>query len=440
MKNKKILLLLCVSFILVGCNRNSSSVSSIISNTTSENVTLSSNSSGNTSSISNSYLSESSVSTTSSNEINNTSSEEDLSSTSEEKILSDLEVIKECARGLKSSVNDLGVAESNVKVSLDLKILSVFDMITTKNGMGNRYKLLMSDGNGFIYVKTNADVYQKAKSRIGQTLNIQGTVSLYCDLEEITHDGTFTLGSKSIPDPEFKKVSLEEAYAYTDEITLNGKGCNGGTLVQVECKYLGKMDDTNGLFFDGEYIINVHGDSKFLNSLKIGSSYNLNGALNVFNFRPGLQYYSSSSSEKEFSSIDVSKLELMDDSAYSIKYEVDKLSKYPEYSNMFKKLRKIEGYVNYYVKDSKYYTVFDKEYKEDYYNAYTNAMNAKALFFKNESMVNLSSEIGLSKNPLHEHYVSGNKVSIVVAPYLWNTNKYWQVYALENSITIIDAQ
>ena len=67
-------------------------------------------------------------------------------------------------------------------------------------------------------------------------------------------------------------------------------------------------------------------------------------------------------------------------------------------------------------------------------------MNAKALFFKNESMVNLSSEIGLSKNPLHEHYVSGNKVSIVVAPYLWNTNKYWQVYALENSITIIDAQ
>ena len=70
MKNKKILLLLCVSFILVGCNRNSSSVSSIISNTNSENVTLSSNSSGNTPSISSSYLSESSVNTTSSNEIN----------------------------------------------------------------------------------------------------------------------------------------------------------------------------------------------------------------------------------------------------------------------------------------------------------------------------------------------------------------------------------
>lgn len=434
--NKRKLLLLCIPFLLIGCKKQPITSSSY-SSSSSNNTVVSSESSNEDTSISISNGVDSSSSEKESS-ISSSEKESSISSSEKEEILSDLGNIKERARSLKNNVNDLGVAESNVKVIIDLKLLATFDMITSKNGMGNRYKLLMTDGNDYIYVKTDSTVYQKVKGRIGVVLNIEGTVSLYCGVEEITHNGTFNAITKEIMDPTFEAISLEDAYSYTDDMTLNCKGCNGGKLVQIECKYLGKMDDTNGLFYDGEYIINVHGDSKYLNSLNIGNSYLINGALNVFNFRPGLQYYSSTSSSKIFDDIDASKLEIMDDSAYNIKYEVDKLAKYPAYSNMFKKLRRIEGYVNYYLKDGKYYTVFDKEYKEDCYTAYTNAVSAKALFFKNESMVNISSDIGLTKNPLNEHYVSGNKVSIVVAPYLWNTNKYWQVYALENNITVIE--
>lgn len=439
MKKNIKLLLLCSALLFTGCSRNvNSSNSSIHNSSISSESSVSSeivSSNEDVVSSSNVISSEESISSENVSSENSTNVE----SSSEEIKLSSLSTIKEKARELSNKVNNLGVAESDIKVKIDLKLLAYFDMITTKTGMGDRYKLLMTDGSDYIYVKTSFEVYDKAKNRVGETLTIEGTVSLYCGIEEITHNNVFSLNeNKVITDPSFNRISLEELYDFTDNMKLNNKGCNGGKIASIECKYLGRMDDSVGLFYDGVNIVNVHGNPKILNNLVSGNSYILNGAINVYSFRPGFQYYSHESSTKTFAPIDASSLEVIDESIYNIKYEVDKNPSYPNYSNTFKKLRRFEGYPNYYIKSGKYYCVLEKDFKEDVYSAYTNAAQAKTLFLKNENMVGISKDLGFSYNPLHTHYENGEKVSLVVAPYVWNTNKYWQVYALENTIKVID--
>ena len=74
-------------------------------------------------------------------------------------------------------------------------------------------------------------------------------------------------------------------------------------------------------------------------------------------------------------------------------------------------------------------------YKENYYNAYTNARDGKAIFFVNENYQKLIST-NTQYCPVYEHIELGSKLRVVVFPYLWNTQKYPQVYCY--SFEILD--
>ena len=98
-------------------------------------------------------------------------------------------------------------------------------------------------------------------------------------------------------------------------------------------------------------------------------------------------------------------------------------------------LRIYKGYANVYQKDYKYNVVLNDKYNKGVgYDTYTSAKNDKALFIKNESCVGLTD---FTFCPFNECVLENVYIEVVVAPYLWNTNKYWQVYVLENSISLI---
>ena len=67
--------------------------------------------------------------------------------------------IKEKAKEYKGLENSVGVYESNYSVEIELKLLACLDAITTKTGYGDRYKILMSDGTDYIYLKTKQENY-----------------------------------------------------------------------------------------------------------------------------------------------------------------------------------------------------------------------------------------------------------------------------------------
>ena len=209
---------------------------------------------------------------------------------------------------------------------------------------------------------------------------------------------------------------------------LNCKGIAFSKIVAVEVTCLAKdINNTNLYFGANDRIINVHGNDKVTNKFTVGTSYLLYGALNMHNFRPGLEYVDAIRLDKniEFNYDDVSIMNAA--SFYNYKYETDKDASYPSYSKLFEKPYKIEGYANKYFKDNKEYVVFEDTYKDNYYSTYQNALNAKAVFFVNENYTGLYGS-STKHCPLYDYIDEGTKLEIIVFPYLWNTQKYPQVY------------
>ncbi len=421
MKKSHLLLTLIIPLLFSSCSRNNSS--SVENVSTSEKISNVENSISSSSlTTSNDIFISSSISSSSEESSSTSSSEETPALT----LLS--EIITE-ANKLKTSVNELGVAESNIKANINLKLLSVTDVITSKALTGNRYKLLMTNGEQYIYVKVNDRVYSSMKTRVGLSFNVQGTLSYYCGHPEITcsldrlEEVNLDVDESNL----FVSKTLDEVYNLIDNMEVNNKGCNGGELVKVKLKLLAKLNTNVGVFHNGDKIISIHGNDKFMNSMNVNNVYEIKGAITMHNFKPGIEFIDYSSVNENIYNIDYLALDKMDADIYKITYEVDKNKTYPNYTNTFKHLYVVEGYINYYQKDSSYYAVIDYEYKENIYSTYQNALNAKALFISNEASVKLKSEQDLIHDPLYPYYNEKKKVSIVVIPYLLNTNHYWQV-------------
>ena len=71
--------------------------------------------------------------------------------------------IKEKAKEFVGKENSVGVYESDIEVNIKLKLLSTLDAITSKTGYGDRYKILMTDGEDYIYLKTTYQNYDYLK-------------------------------------------------------------------------------------------------------------------------------------------------------------------------------------------------------------------------------------------------------------------------------------
>ena len=120
---------------------------------------------------------------------------------------------------------------------------------------------------------------------------------------------------------------------------------------------------------------------------------------------------------------------------YAYTYETDEETTYPNYSKLFENPYIVEGYVNSYLKDGKEYIVLEDNYNENYYSTYQNAKDAKSIFFVNENYIKITSS-NSQFCPIYEHLELGSKLKVVVFPYLWNTQKYPQVYCY--SFNVID--
>lgn len=361
------------------------------------------------------------------------SSSNDSTSESNENAVT-IKKIKEQAQSFLGKENSVGVYESNIIVEIELKLISCLDAITTKQGYGNRYKILMSDGEDYIYVKTTDKNYEYLKQYVNDqgVYLVKGNISLYNKEVEITTKEKPTyLSSKNI-EINYEKIAklktLEETYDLMESLKLNCKGIAFSQIVKVEVKCLAKdINNTNVYFGNGNKIVNVHGNDKVTNKFVVGNSYLLYGSLNVHNFRPGLEYVYSSSLDKDIEFF-IDNLEVKKASEfYNYTYETDKYDSYPNYSKLFETPYVIEGYVNSYIKDGKEYIVLEDKYNENYYSTYQNARSAKSVFFVNENYIKLTAS-NSKYCPIYEHLEKGTKLKVVVFPYLWNSQKYPQVY------------
>lgn len=456
-KNIKIILL---SLLLAGCNLNiidsssnnkSSSTNSVnkvestpFSNVNEESSKISNISSSRDSSTSSkvsslSTLTSSTISSNSSLEessssSSNSSSSLSSSSSSENKETLTISSIKEEAKKYKGLENSVGVYESNYYVEIDLTLIACLDAITTKSGYGDRYKILMSDGNDYIYIKTKQENYTYLKNYVEDrgVYTVKGYISLYNNEVELTVSEKPTYLSNKTIDINYEtlaaKDTLENIYNEMYDLKLNCKGIAFSKIVAIDVVCLAKdINNTNLYFGNGSRIINVHGSDKVTNKFVVGSSYTLYGALNMHNFRPGLEYVHSVKldSKIEFNTDDAKEIKAED--FYKYKYETDKDASYPNYSKLFEYPYVIKGYANSYTKDNKEYVVFEDKYNTNYYSTYQNAMNAKAVFFVNENYIKLTAS-NSKYCPMYEHIDAGTNLETIIFPYLWNTQKYPQVY------------
>ena len=410
---------------------NSTSISSLTSSNTS--ITASSSLSSSSSSNKDSSTS-SSISSSSSSNLSSSSSSTSSSSSSKVENKITISFVKEEAKKYKGLENSVGVYESNYYVEIDLALIACLDAITTKTGYGDRYKILMSDGNDYIYIKTKQENYTYLKNYVEDrgVYTVKGYISLYNNEVELTVSEKPTYLSNKTIDINYEslaaKDTLENIYNEMYGLKLNCKGIAFSKIVAIDVVCLAKdINNTNLYFGNGSRIINVHGSDKVTNKFVVGSSYTLYGALNMHNFRPGLEYVHSVKldSNIEFN-VDTAK-EMKAEDFYKYKYETDKDASYPNYSKLFEYPYIIKGYANSYTKDNKEYVVFEDKYNTNYYSTYQNAMNAKAVFFVNENYIKLTA----SNNkycPMYEHIDVGTNLETIVFPYLWNTQKYPQVY------------
>ena len=417
-KSALFILLICL---LMSCNGNNTIYNEM--STSSKNTTISTNEITTPFTTSNS-----SAFDTTAND--NTSSLTSVIQTS----LKTIKDIKEKAKEFVGKENSVGVYESDIEVNIKLKLLSTLDAITSKTGYGDRYKILMTDGVDYIYLKTTYQNYDYLKKYVVDqgVYNVKGNISLYNDEVEISVVEKPIYLASEIIDVNYeqlaKELTLEEIYAYSASLKLNCKGVSFSKIVKVNVKCLAKdINNENMYFGEGNYIINVHGHDKVTNKFTVGSSYTLFGAVQMYNFRPGLEYVSALACEE----IDVNFDNVESKTAsefYKYQYETDEDATYPNYSSLFYHPYKITGYVNSYLKDNKEYIVLEDKYNENYYSTYQNARSAKAVFFVNENYVKLTSA-NSKYCPLYEHLLLGTKLEVVVFPYLWNTNDYPQVYS-----------
>lgn len=430
---KKLILILPILISIIGCNNNN--ITSAISNEIKSEII--SNEINNNLSLDSSSINQSSIVFEESSSLNNesilnSSIVSDSEIKQEEKITS-IKQIKEIAKEYTTLKNNVGVYESNINVELDLKLLACLDAITTKKGYGNKHKLLMSDGTNYIYVKTTESNYNYLKDYVNDqsTYKVSGNISLYNDEVEITNSIKPTyLPNKqiNINYENIEEKSLPQIYNDLYSLTLNCKGVAFSKIIKTKVKCIAKdINNSNMYFANNDKIIMVHGHDKVTNKFTAGSSYLLYGALSMYNFRPSLEYvYSSALQENiNFDTSSLTKKTAAD--FYNYKYEVDKDANYPNYSKLFETPYIIDGYPNIYLKDNKEYMVFEDNYTANIYETYQQALNKKAVFIVNENYVKLTQ----SNNkycPLYEYLSETSKVQIIVFPYLWNTNKYPQVY------------
>ena len=359
--------------------------------------------------------------------------------------------------GANTLCNKIAVSTSDVnkqgedKVSFKGRLFFAEDCGTTSSKNGylstNQYKCFFFDNEDWIYVGVSSTMYaqlSKYEFKDNEYVEIKGTTNKYLGQNEIIADSYTWLGNNSGLSYSFASLASAKSFPENtiDEILtkakasrLNIKGTNyTDNIVHFKAKYVQKVENAVALFASGSSYIYVHGTSKLNNGFTLGNSYDIYGAINMFIYRPQIEFlYSNVLSEPVTVSGSASE-SLSGTNLYKVSYTKDTTNHSANYENVFGKMYSFEGYVQYYIKGGYYYTCLSDTNKN--YSTYTAAITGKALFINNTSEEKISSESDLTHSLLGSYY--NQKVTINYTPYLLNTNYYWQVQIFTESISIVE--
>ncbi|MCQ2742370.1 MAG: hypothetical protein MJ239_03630 [Bacilli bacterium] len=338
----------------------------------------------------------------------------------------------------------MGMIFSTTRVSFDARVYFYGTSICTKSGTGNPYWAFAVNETGYIYAAISDKDYATAKDYAGldnQYFHIEGTLSLCYGTPQIQVDAwdfieerTFNVFNSTLDKYVGELQTLENIYDSAKASRINSKGVYYGSLTRFEGVFVAKMDNSVLLFSDGLKTVKLHGSSKISNSFTLGSTYQVYGVPSMYQYCPGFEYVSNSKIEKEIAIPEATKTTTAA-STYNWKYQNDTTKHQTSYENLFGDLYTFTGYVSCYMKNSSYYFVLTDELRDLPFTSYTEAINGKALFVKNETENNLYTEQEMLHSFLADHYMNDQKITLTFSPYLWNTQKYFQAYFLPESIT-----
>lgn len=404
----------------------------------------SSNSSNGSSSSTSSSSSESSSSSSESSSSSSSSSSETRDP------ITNIAEMRDLGLSYASLVNDRGVYTSDVKAKFTAQILINHDAWTTEGGYTSRYKVLVANETGRIFVALRKTDYDKFVDYFEkqQVYSFEGYIGIYDNEPEIvvgandevkylsgvTLDYNLDLFTETVSD-------IATAYTRIKNLKVNTKGTGASSqIVQLTLRYVAKLENSNALFTDGQNMLHVHGHDKINGALSENSTYLVRGILAIFHFKAEILLIDTKFTSDivtvnyEDIATDISAADV-----YKLKYNED----HPEYSynydyaESFTKLYRFEGYVGDYEKDNALNIVFEDTAKNPY-ATYQGARDAKALFANNKSCETLYTESDFLNCPFIEFWEDKKedkvKVEFYFVAYLLNTQGYWQVNALEDTI------
>ena len=448
---KKIIPLLCL-FLLASCaSETSSSLSSDSFGEEASSSALSTEEIENPPSSSDNHLSsDETVSSEQTSSFDSASKEDpssEIGSSQDPLVLkgSIASILKEAKTALEGSLpNDKGYVFTDIPVDLTGRVYFYGDMVTTQAGSGNQYSAFAVDETGYLYCDIDLATYSGNPKKYAGTENqyfrIQGTLSSFKGTPHVQvrsfdfiQNPTMSIGVDDIQNLSSSIQNMGDVYSYIADMPINLKGCGFGDIASFTGKYIAEMDDSVLLFSDGTHLMKVHGNNKISNSFTLNQVYTVYGVMDEYRFAPGMEYLEKVASEETIEDI-ASATSVTCASTYSWNYKNDTDAHQSNYEGLFGKTYSVTGYVNAYTKnEKKYFVLTDAAYDADF-NAYVNAVSAKALFFKNDTENSLYKKADFDSSLLYPYYTSKERVTLQFAPYLWNTSKYFQGYILPGSL------
>lgn len=362
--------------------------------------------------------------------------------------------IREIALSFTDKVNAQKVYTSDLKATFTAQLLTIHDAWTTQAGYTNRYKLLVANETGSIFVVLSNAGYDYVSKYIADqsVYTFSGLIGIYNgEPEVVMSEGskpiylegtTLTYNLESLSTPV---GSIIDAYQTIKNLPVNTKGTGASAqIVKMKLRYLEKLENAVALFSDGDHVIQAHGDSKMNNGLSMDETYDVFAILIIFHFKPELKFITKKVSALKLDFVyEYFTEEMSGTNLYKITYDEG----HPTYASNYVyaesliKVYHFEGYANLYTKDHAYNVVFDDQ-AHDEYTTKEQARNAKAMFANNKSCLTMFKQSDFDNCPFFEYAVGKKedkvKIEFYFVAYLLNTDHYWQIQVFEDTIMEVE--
>lgn len=357
--------------------------------------------------------------------------------------------VKTIASNLKNE-NSVGVATSQELCRIKGSIIANLTSGTTKSGYGEQYKLLVIDSADTIYVRSNLAMRVKLSYELltNKIIEFVGYPSLYRktpELELKEYKITNEYQSDFQNSVATKLTSFADVYNKISKLVPNCKGTSFGELFSISglCFQKTIASDKNIFFIDNNNSLLVYVNSEFYNQLSVGTTYQLIGAIQMYQFRPSfvLTKIVSTISESTITYDEFSKNGIISNKTAANLYsekprtdlQGDSYTTYPNYSSLFGKMYKLEGYANIASASSGSVMTFGDTLKSSDYTSLDIAGKDNALVFNNGSETALKNQSDYNNSKVYPYYSEDKKISINVFPYEYR-NGYFKIEGYLDSI------